>query len=228
MRSKPRFRSTRRTRTDSGKSDGRLSTSQASAVWHAGSMCAMGRREVDEAVAELSRVLVPLATRDWDVRAGSLEWTCWETAVHIAHDLLAYAGQVAGSPPNRYLPFDLVVPPGTSPSDVLQVVAACGGILSSTIAAAAVQARGWHWGPTDPGGFAALGVNEILVHSYDITQGLSVDWRPPASLCAAVLDRLFPEAPTGDPVAALLWCTGRIELDDRPRRTSWVLKAAVD
>jgi hypothetical protein len=187
----------------------------------------MGRPDVEQAVAEALRVLVPQASREWDVRAGSLEWSCWETAVHVAHDLLAYAGQVAGRPANGYLPCDLVVPAGTSPSDVLEVVAACGSILSSTIATANSQTRGWHWGPTDPEGFAALGVNEILVHSYDITQGLSVDWLPPASLCAAVLDRLFPDAPTGDPVAVLLWCTGRIELDGRPRRTSWVLKAAV-
>jgi hypothetical protein len=40
--------------------------------------------------------------------------------------------------------------------------------------------------------------------------------------------RLFPDAPDGDPAAALLWCTGRIALPDRPRRTGWTLKAAVN
>jgi hypothetical protein len=73
-----------------------------------------------------------------------------------------------------------------------------------------------------------LGVNEVLVHSYDITRGLEVDWRPPESLCSAVLGRLFPDAPAGDPVAVLLWCTGRIEFNGRPRRTSWKLKAALN
>jgi hypothetical protein len=176
----------------------------------------------------MTRVLAPHAARDWRTTAGDLEWTCWQTAVHVAHDLLAYAGQVAGGPSTGYLPFDLTVPAGTPPHDVLAVVAACGGVLSSTVATASPQDRGWHWGPTDPGGFAALGVNEVLVHCYDITRGLTVDWLPPGDLCSAVLDRLFPEAPAGDPVAALLWCTGRIELDGRPRRTSWVLKAALD
>jgi len=47
-------------------------------------------------------------------------------------------------------------------------------------------------------------------------------------LCAAVLDRLFPGAPAGDPVEVLLWSTGRADLDGRPRVTSWVLKAAID
>jgi hypothetical protein len=191
-------------------------------------MGAIGGREVEQAVAEMRRVLGPQVARDWRVPAGSLEWSCWETAVHVAHDLVSYAGQVAGGPTSAYLPFDLTVPAGTPPQDVLAVVAACGGMLSSTIAAADPQARGWHWGPTDPAGFAALGVNEILVHCYDITQGLAVDWLPPEPLCTAVLNRLFPEAPAGDPIRALLWCTGRIALDDRPRRTSWKLKAALD
>jgi hypothetical protein len=47
-------------------------------------------------------------------------------------------------------------------------------------------------------------------------------------LCAAVLARLFPDAPDGDPVQVLLWATGRTEFDDRPRVTSWVMKAAID
>jgi hypothetical protein len=29
------------------------------------------------------------------------------------------------------------------------------------------MARAWHWGPTDPSGFAALGVNETLMHTYE-------------------------------------------------------------
>lgn len=53
-------------------------------------------------------------------------------------------------------------------------------------------------------GFAALGVNEVLVHTVDICRGLEVEWAPPASLCSKVLQRLFPDVPPGDPVPALL------------------------
>lgn len=45
-----------------------------------------------------------------------------------------------------------------------------------------------------------MGVAEILPHTHDITRGSSVDRLPPAPLCAAVLDRLFPDAPSGGPV----------------------------
>ncbi|MEU8515269.1 maleylpyruvate isomerase N-terminal domain-containing protein [Kitasatospora sp. NPDC048722] len=186
----------------------------------------MDHRDVDTALAELLRVLGPLADEDWTVPAGPLEWSCWETAAHIGHDLLAYAGQVAARPADSYLPFDLDVRPAASPTEVLQTVTACGRLLSCVLAAAGPTLRAWHWGPCDPEGFAAMGVAEALLHTHDITQGLAVDWQPPAPLCAAVLGRLFPDAPPGDPVQVLLWCTGRQELDGLPRRTSWTWKAA--
>lgn len=188
----------------------------------------MDSRDVDGAVAEMLRALTPYVAGDWQLPAGSLEWSCWTTAAHVAHDLLAYAGQVAAQPESGYLPFDLVVHADAPPREVLQVVSASGSLLSNALDVAGPDARGWHWGATDPGGFAALGVNEVLIHTYDIAQGLGTSWLPPTSLCAAVLDRLFPDAPEGDPVQVLLWCTGRAELEGRPRVTSWILRAAVD
>ncbi|GAA2144653.1 hypothetical protein GCM10009760_32410 [Kitasatospora kazusensis] len=178
-------------------------------------------------MAELLRVLGPHTGLDWRARAGSLEWSCLDTAVHVAHDLLAYAGQLAARPSVAYLPFDLTVDAGAPPSDVLQVVAACGGLLSSALATADPATRAWHYGPCDPSGFAAMGVAETLLHTYDISQGLGLPWLPPEPLCAAVLQRLLPDAPPGDPADVLLWCTGRAELNGRPRPASWVWRAAV-
>jgi hypothetical protein len=191
-------------------------------------MRSTNRGDVDQAVAEMVRVLTPYTLRDWQVPAGSLEWSCWSTAAHIAHDLVAYAAQVAAQPVSAYLRCDLVVHADASPSDVLEVVIASGGLLSSALAAAGPDARAWHWGATDPGGFAALGVNETLVHTFDITRGLGISWLPPERLCATVLARLFPGAPDGDPVQVLLWCTGRAGLEGRPRVTSWTPRAAID
>ncbi|MET8968025.1 maleylpyruvate isomerase N-terminal domain-containing protein [Streptomyces hydrogenans] len=187
----------------------------------------MDHRDVDAAWAESLRVLGPLTGQDWTVRAGSLTWTCAETAAHIGHDLLAYAGQLAARPADAYLPMDLSVHPTATPAEVLQVVTACAGLLGHALAAAGPGVCAWHWGPCDPEGFAAMGVAEILLHTHDITRGLSVDWRPPPVLCAAVTGRLFPDAPHGDPVDVLLWCTGRGELDGFPHRESWTWEAAL-
>ncbi len=184
--------------------------------------------DVTRAVASMTEVLGPHTDRDWSVPAGDLEWTCWTTAAHVAHDLMAYAGQVAGRPESGYLPYDLVVSPTAAPAEVLRVARACAGLLAAVVDTAAPQVRAWHWGPCDPGGFAAMGVAETVLHTHDITRGLGVPWTPPAALSAAVLRRLFPDAPGGPPAQVLLWCTGRGELPGRPRRTSWVWRAAVE
>ena len=190
-------------------------------------MSSVDSEDVDQAVAEMVQVLMPYESEDWQRRAGTLDWSCWTTAAHVAHDLLAYAGQIAARPGRAYLPFDLVVRDDASPHDLLQIATGCARLLSDALSAVEPTARAWHWGPTDPSGFAAMGVNETVVHTYDITQGLRINWRPPDSRCAAVLARLFPDAPTGDPVGVLLWSTGRADLDGRPRVTSWVIKTAI-
>jgi hypothetical protein len=187
----------------------------------------MNADDLGTAVAEMLRVLTPVQNRDWTVRAGALDWDCRTTAAHVAHDLTAYATQLTARADGGYLPLDLDVHPDAPPRVVLRIVAACGGLLALALRAAGPEARAWHWGPTDPSGFAALGVNETLVHTWDIAQGLNLGWTPPAALCARVLSRLFPDAPPGDPVAALLWCTGRLALPDRPRLTDWRLRAAL-
>jgi hypothetical protein len=185
-----------------------------------------GGRDVEQAVAEMTRVLTPYESADWQRRAGTLDWSCWTTAAHVAHDLLAYAGQLAAQPNDAYLPFDLTVRDDATPRDLLRIVTAAGRLLSTMVAGSEPGARAWHWGPADPSGFAALGVNETLLHTFDITTGLGIAWQPPVNLCQAVLSRLFPDAPPGDPVRVLLWCTGRGDLPGHPRVTSWVMKAA--
>jgi hypothetical protein len=183
---------------------------------------------IEQAVAEMTRVLAPYASADWRRRAGTLEWSCWTTAAHVAHDLTAYAGQLAARADDAYLPFDLRIRDDASPRDLLRIVTAAGRLLSTMVAASEPAVRAWHWGPTDPSGFAALGVNETLMHTFDITSGLGINWYPPEAPCRAVLARLFPDAPAGDPVRVLLWVTGRGDLPGHPRVTSWTLKAAVE
>ncbi|MFE2722340.1 maleylpyruvate isomerase N-terminal domain-containing protein [Kitasatospora sp. NPDC059327] len=189
----------------------------------------MNGDDVRAALDELLRTLGPSSGDGpaWAAPAGPLEWSCRETAVHIAHDLLAYGGQLAARPADGYLPLDLTVPAEAGPREVLAVVTACGHLLATALDAAPPDLRAWHYGPCDPAGFAAMGVAEILLHTHDISLGLGLPWRPPAGLCAAALERLFPDAPAGEPAAVLLWCTGRGELDGRPRRTSWTWRAAV-
>jgi hypothetical protein len=177
---------------------------------------------VADAVAETRRALGPAVDADWSAPATDLEWSCWETGVHVAGCLVFYASQIIDQPADGYVPFDITMDDGAKPEGLLRTIAVCGTILQRTVASAQPGDRGYHsYGTSDAEGFTAMGVVETLVHTYDIATALGLDWRPPAGLCVPVLARLFPDAPAGDPSAVLLWCTGRTVLDDRPRRAEW-------
>ena len=76
-------------------------------------------------------------------------------------------------------------------------------------------------------GFAAMGIAEALVHTYDITQGLGVAWLPPDSLSQLVLARLLPDSPPGPATQILLWATGRTDLEGHPPVDEWVWRPAL-
>ncbi|MGA7987722.1 MAG: hypothetical protein WCB51_04910, partial [Candidatus Dormiibacterota bacterium] len=88
-------------------------------------------------------------------------------------------------------------------------------------------ARSWHpSGMTDPGGYAAMSCDELLVHTWDIGRGLGAPFALPESLCARLVARLFPmwtPPIAGDARDAFLWCNGRVALPGRPRQSGdWV------
>ncbi|MQS18107.1 DinB family protein [Streptomyces kaniharaensis] len=192
---------------------------------------------VRQAVACCVDVLEDIPAAQWHERAGGLEWTSWETVEHVADDLLTYAMRFGlarpiavprvplrissdrpGGPANVIFGDQEAGPPG-----LLTVVQACGGLLAAAVDTADPTALAPHvFGASDPEGFAAMGIVETLVHTYDVVQGLNRAWEPPQDLCERVLTRLFPDVPvTGTAWSTLLWATGRIETPDRPRRKDW-------
>jgi hypothetical protein len=173
----------------------------------------------------------------WEEKAGSLEWDCWETVEHLSDDLFAYAAQLGPRTP----PLDGEVPivwerrrpggpanaihadRGAGPAGLLQVLEASGALLVAMVRTASPHTRAHHvFGVSDPEGFAAMGIVETLVHTHDLAEGLGLGWSPPGDLCARVLARLFPHAPSSTaPWPTLLWATGRAELPGHPRLTTW-------
>jgi hypothetical protein len=178
--------------------------------------------EVQDATSEMQRALGDAADADWSARAGDLDWSCRSTGGHIADDLFSYASQVIAQPTRGYLPIEANIEARATPAELLESVAMCGRLLGLAVSSASPAARAYHpCGLSDPEGFAAMGVLEVLVHTHDIASGLDLAWVPPDDLSSGVLDRLFPDAPAGSPSAVLLWCTGRGPLGDVPRRTTW-------
>ncbi|GGT25410.1 hypothetical protein GCM10010222_79200 [Streptomyces tanashiensis] len=193
--------------------------------------------DLDSAVQLAVAVLREAPPAAWEGKAGSLEWDCWETVEHLSDDLFAYAAQLGPRTP----PLDGEVPfvwesrrPGgpanaihadrtAGPVGLLQVLEASGALLVAMVRTVPPQTRAHHgFGVSDPEGFAAMGIVETLVHTYDLAAGLGLAWTPPAGLCSRVLARLFPDAPSStDPWPTLLWATGRAELPGHPRLTTW-------
>ncbi|MDA0565511.1 hypothetical protein LG943_14470 [Streptomonospora sp. S1-112] len=167
--------------------------------------------------------LLAAADRDWSRPARGLDWSCRQTLDHLALGLLGYAGLLISQPRDRYVTlFGSLDPQAPIPGcvDGLRIAVA---ILARTVADTPEDVRAWHpWGHSDPVGFAAMGVTELLVHTHDITRSLGSAWAMPDDLSAAVLARLFPDAPHGHaPADTLLWCTGRTALPGLGRRTAW-------
>ncbi|BCY12643.1 maleylpyruvate isomerase N-terminal domain-containing protein [Actinoplanes sp. L3-i22] len=193
--------------------------------------------DVRDVVASAVAALRTVADQDWQVPAGDLEWSCWETVEHVADDLFAYAGQLAAEEPptDRYVPWGYrrsrpVAPaltvyadPEQGTAGLLRVLDASGGLLAAIVQVSPPERRGYHpSGVADGAGFAAMGIVEVLVHLHDVAQTLKFAWSPDPDVVARVLRRLFPDMPAGhDPWPTLLWATGRAELPGHPRRTEW-------
>ncbi|AIV35804.1 acetyltransferase [Streptomyces sp. CCM_MD2014] len=181
---------------------------------------------MEEAVAGAVALLRTATDRDWQgTRAGRLDWDCRYTAEHIASDLIAYAGQLAGRATEAYVPFEITLDEGTGNEDVLQVIETTGALLAATVRTTPREVRAFHPYPfrsANREGFAAMGITEVLLHTHDIAEGLGLAYEPSPELCADLLARIFPHVQPGtDPWRTLLWATGRGDLPGRDPVTEW-------
>ena len=169
------------------------------------------------AVAAVQGALRPVINRDWSVAAGTLDWDCRQTIDHMVSGSVFYSGQVSNLATAR-LP---VIRRGDAESSVEELVATVGNvghILASVLRAAPRDGRFFHpAGMADVSGYVGMACVEAMVHTFDITQGLGVEFQPPGELCDRMLGRLFPwiEDTGPDPWATLCWTTGRISLPGR-------------
>ncbi|MEU6457812.1 GNAT family N-acetyltransferase [Streptomyces sp. NPDC047065] len=189
-------------------------------------MRTMGGEQVEEAVASAVALLRTAVDRDWETaRAGRLEWSCRYTAEHVAGDLIAYAGQLAGRATDAYVPFQITFDEGTGNEGVLHVIETTCALLAATLRTTPREVRAFHPYPyrsANREGFAAMGIAEVFLHTHDIAEGLGLAYEPPARLCADVLALLFPHVQPGtDPWRTLLWATGRGDLPGRAPVTEW-------
>ncbi|MFI1015023.1 maleylpyruvate isomerase N-terminal domain-containing protein [Streptomyces sp. NPDC020965] len=175
------------------------------------------------ATARCLGALAAGSAEDWSRPAGDVDWSCRRTLDHLALGLVGYAGLLVARPTDRYVSLFASLDEQAPVGVCLEGVGIAAALLTGTVRQTPAGVRAWHpWGHADAAGFAAMGVAELTLHTYDITRGLGLPWAPPAEFAAAVLDRLFPDAPHGHPPAdTLLWCPGRGALPGLPRRAEW-------
>nr|WP_296767303.1 maleylpyruvate isomerase N-terminal domain-containing protein [Rhodococcus sp. (in: high G+C Gram-positive bacteria)] len=185
--------------------------------------------------------VVRLRTSAWDSAAGSLSWTRWETAEHLADDLLVYGATLAAPGYGSELPFRTTRRRSGAPDELVHCAEESGSPgLAAVIEAASTlfvaiadvtppRVIAAHvFGATGAEGFTAMAAVELIVHGHDIFTGTTVDWAPDDELCRRVATRLFPDVTirredsrSTNGVSTLLWATGRISLPGRPKRTEW-------
>ena len=114
--------------------------------------------DVTTAVRLAARTLRAAESADWDAKAGSLEWSCWETVEHLADDLFAYAAQLGPEQPpsDREVPFVWSArrpggPPNVvfadraaGPAGLVQVLEASGALLAAMVRTTAPDVRAHH------------------------------------------------------------------------------------
>jgi hypothetical protein len=188
-------------------------------------MSAPARPFTTEDFDQLSRLVIEAWTsaldRDWSVPAGTLEWSCFDTADHTVDCVFSYALFLASRRQASYPNFtELHALPGASPADLVEGLRAVCTMLTAVVTIAEPGARAIIWirngGATAPAAdFAARGGHELILHAHDVCTGLGMPFDPPRDLCQRLWDhtRDWPMGPpvgtTADPWSDLLQRSGR-------------------
>ncbi len=159
---------------------------------------------------------------DWDSPIPDMTWSVREVVAHISEVLLWYSTDLSAEK-SELSTMNIEVRSTGDPVDLLRTITASSSMLGYVVDGVPPGHRGWHLdGLADSTGFAAMGCDEILIHTDDAALGLGLEFEPSEVLSQAVLRRLFPWAPKDtDTWETLLWANGRRELDDRPRQVRW-------
>jgi hypothetical protein len=160
--------------------------------------------------------LLPVAGRDWSVRAGPLEWNVEQTITHMIAATAKYTLYLA-SRCEHFIALSITRWPDATNEELIDSVVPVATGLANVAASSPPEVTAYHvTGPSGAADYIGRAIVELLVHTDDALIGLDVAFSPPADLCRRVLARQFPAVATDkekssddDPWRQLLAATGR-------------------
>jgi hypothetical protein len=166
------------------------------------------------------------ADRDWSVPAGSLEWSCRQTADHAVDGTFAPAFFLASRRMDRYPDAgdQFTVGPDATAAQLVEALEIAVRVLAAVVQTTDPAVRAILFQRPEPTlgappDFLPRGAMELILHAHDVCAGLQVPFEPHADLCARLREHTRPWAMwtyfpgelghTDDPWADLLLASGR-------------------
>jgi uncharacterized protein (TIGR03083 family) len=155
---------------------------------------------------------------DWTARIPDLEWTVRDAVAHALLGSLWYTFDLSA----RGKRLDTLRPEvrdEAPPSELVDAFETTAQSLAYAVDGSPPGTRGYHpYGMADASGFAAMGCDEMLIHTDDAARGLGATFIPSDAIAERTVRRLFPWAPSGeDAWATLQWANGRRSLGEHTR-----------
>jgi hypothetical protein len=165
-----------------------------------------------KAASVAASALQPHVDADWSRRAGELEWSIEATVVHFIGALVKESVYLA-SGSTRFIAISTGTFREATPAELVDSIVPAAQALANVARSTPEGTLAYHsTGMTDAEGYLAMGCAEVLVHTWDASCGLGVDFVGPSDLSSAILARTFPWVEVGEsPWQTLLWAFGRLQ-----------------
>ena len=131
------------------------------------------------------------ADRDWSTKAGTLDWTCRQTADHAVDCTFAPAFMLASRKQDAYPDMGAIwsCGPEASPAQLVQALEVASRVLVAVVADAppdcrAIIRRRPKVETAAPRDFLPRAACELILHAHDVCVGLGVQFEPAADLCS--------------------------------------------
>ena len=152
------------------------------------------RADFERLTEEVVAAWLAGSDRDWSAQAGTVEWTCRQTADHAVDCTFAPAFFLASRKQDAYPDMGSIWTCGSdaSPAQLVQALEVASRILVAVVADAppdcrAVIRRRPQVEVAPPLDFLARAATELILHAHDVCAGLGVKFEPSSDLCSDLI-----------------------------------------